>query len=588
MVKKRRLKTRLEAGTGLVAGAPPGTPALSLGQPAFLLAALTAMACVCVSVSFRLYDYDIWHHLVVGKGIWQLRSIPKVQLWTWPDYGVPNVNPEWGFEALIWPVWRLGGVMGLAAWRWATTLGAFAALWLASRRLGARGLTPFVVTVLSSLVYRQRSQVRPETLAALLFALQLWILESRRHGGSDRSPWLVPIAWIWANTHASYSIGFVMLGIHLLDAHFGPRAKVGPNPRALWLAAGAAAAVSFLNPYGWHALWRPFQYSFEWRHDAFMAGISELMPLQWNVNISNGLPLLIAGWPLLVLWRWRRVGFDLVDAATCLFFTVLAFTATRFVAPYALAAAPYVSRGVDEWVRAHRWPRWTAAPWTRAGLASCACVLVGPYEWTHYEGSLGIGFNMRRYPVAACDFMAAHGVRGRSVNSFYLGGYMLWRFWPDRERLPFMSMHPEDKTAEVRDLYLRAFSSRSGWQEFDRRYGVEYALLSRTHVDHYGLADLLDADSTWSLVFVDDVAALFVRRGGRLAPVAEKFGYRQLPAGRARLRELLDACAGDQRRLVELRQELERQASSSPLTASYRDVREAVEAMVARAGAQPP
>ena len=38
-----------------------------------------------------------------------------------------------------------------------------------------------------ALVYRQRSQIRPETIAAVWFALTLWGLETRRGGGPDQT-----------------------------------------------------------------------------------------------------------------------------------------------------------------------------------------------------------------------------------------------------------------------------------------------------------------------------------------------------------------------------------------------------------------
>src|SRR5206468_6280991 len=127
--------------------------------------------CVLLSVTFRIYDTDFWQHLVVGKAIWQMKRVPTTQLWSWPTYGAPDVNSSWGFRALIWPIWSYTGVWGLFAWRWATTLAAFGLLWAAARRMGARGLSPLFVLVLASLAYRERSQIRPETLVAVLLAL---------------------------------------------------------------------------------------------------------------------------------------------------------------------------------------------------------------------------------------------------------------------------------------------------------------------------------------------------------------------------------------------------------------------------------
>src|SRR5262249_1872583 len=161
-------------------------PPLPLTHPAVLLAIAAAAAAIVLSVSFRLADTDLWQLLVVGKATWSLHRIPTTDLWAWPHHGAPQVASSWLFRALLWPLRDLGGVGGLYAWRWASTLAAFALVWAAARRAGARGLVPLVVMVWCALVYRLRSEVRPENFAAVLFALQLWILEVRRRGGPDR------------------------------------------------------------------------------------------------------------------------------------------------------------------------------------------------------------------------------------------------------------------------------------------------------------------------------------------------------------------------------------------------------------------
>ena len=181
--------------------APVSAPPLPLGHPALVGAAVVAAACVAFTVTFRLTDSDLWQHLLVGRVIWQTHAIPMRQIWCWPTWGEPQVLPSWGFRALLWPFWTLGGTLGLFLWRWLTTLLAFGLAWAAARRMGARGLTPLVVVALGALLYRQRSQVRPETLVVVLLALEILILETRRNGGPDRSWWLPMMACAWANVH---------------------------------------------------------------------------------------------------------------------------------------------------------------------------------------------------------------------------------------------------------------------------------------------------------------------------------------------------------------------------------------------------
>lgn len=569
----RRAKPAAPAAARATASTAAPLPA---AHPAVIAVAVVAALCALVTVTFRIFDTDIWQHFTVGRAIWQTRSIPTLQLWTWPTYGDVDVNASWGFRTLLWPFWSLGGESGLFAWRWITTLAAFAISWMTARRLGARGLAPFVALVLCALVYRQRSQVRPETLVAVVMALWIWILETRRQGGPDRTWLLVPLAWLWVNVHISYHLGFLLLGMHVIDAHVAARRGTpgARGPGRLWLVGVAAFALAFVNPWGWRTLWRPFEYPLFWRNDPWFLTIAELQPLRWEVNWRNGFPLLLAGWVALQIWRarrrveGRRRGFDLVEAMVCLVFTTITLNGVRFVVFLVIAAAPFVARAFDEWVRARRWPAWTAPPWRRAAVTSAACVLLCLPEWFTTGIPPGFGIEWKLLPVRACDFMAEHGVRGRSFNTFSLGGYVLWRFWPDRERLPFVDIHPEEALPEKRRDYVYASYDHDVWREVQRKYRIDYVLISRITFAEDRLPDFLDADSTWSLVFLDDAAALFVKKGGPLDPIARRFGYTLMPAGNARLNALGEACRRDPALRARFAAELEREVRESRWNAS--------------------
>jgi hypothetical protein len=565
---------------------PPSSPR----NTATYITAGVAALCIAVTVSYRLWETDMWQHLLVGKAIWTLRHIPATNLWSWPTYGAPDVNASWGFRALIWPVWKLGGIWGLYVWRWATTLGAFAILLAASRRMGSKGLTPFLVLVVCALTWRYRANIRPETLVAVLFALQIWILETRRWGGPDRSLWLIPIAWVWANVHISYPFGFAMLGIHLVNdglraARDGGGEAYRPSFKRLGLVTLAAAAISFANPWGWRALWQPFAYLFYGRHELILQTVTELQPLSgaWTTRIRSGLPFLLVLWPLLMVLRIRRRGLDLVEILVCVLYTVLTLSAIRFAGFYALAAAPYLSRDLDEWVRARSWPRWSANDYARAGLVAVLCISACIPEWNRPGLPLGVGYDESHYPVRACDFMIEHDIGGRGFNQFYLGGYMLWRFWPDRERLPFMDVH-QSGTQEDHRRYTRVFTDPYGWGEVDKYYHFDYALLDASESEVTGdqSLEVLDVDTNFVMVFRDDAAALYVKREGRNAEIAKQFGYWYVPGGDELIRRFTVLCATDSSFREGARSELDRQIAASPLNARAKTLLANIDIMEAR------
>src|SRR5262245_32907206 len=294
-------------------------------------------------------------------------------MWSWPTFGAPEANSAWLFRTLLWPFWTLGGIPGLFVWRWITTLAAFAALCAAGRRMGARGFAPLVALVVCALIYRLRSQIRPETLVAVLMALELLILEVRRRGGADRSPWLVPIAWIWANTHLSYYLGFFLVGVYLVEDTLSGRGERAP--RLLWTRLGAVA-ISFVNPFGAQALWQPFEFALH-RNDIMYRTITELKPVDWRRYVHTALPWLVGGWIALLLRRAALRRVDRVEIALCAAFTALSLSTQRFLGFYALVATPFLMRDLGEAVSEMRVPGRVTSEWPRAVLAALACVAVG-------------------------------------------------------------------------------------------------------------------------------------------------------------------------------------------------------------------
>jgi hypothetical protein len=528
-----------------------------------ILAALVCAAIVVLSVTHSLFDADQWQHLTVGRFLWEEHSFPTTQLWTWPTYGAREVDYAWGFEALVWPFWKLGGLMGLQAWRWLTTLGVFALVWVTARRMGARGFAPLVVIMLAAMVYRIRSQVRPETIAAALLMAEIGLLEARRHGGRVPLGWLVPLAWVWANTHISWYLFFVVLGIHGVAAQLGAKRAGGPSSRGLWLAGLAGLGISLVNPSGWRTLWQPFEYWFVWRHELIYQHVGELRPVDWSTNWRNGLPVLLVLWPVLTLARPGRRAIDRVEVAMCAVFTALLLVGQRFTSFYAVVAAIYLARDLDAWGRLARVPAWAAAPWTRAGLAAAGCLLVAWPEMSRPQLPIHVGLPTDQFPIAASDFISRHDLHGRVYNPYDIGGYLGFRFWPRRDQLPFMGIHQEG-SPELRRLYLLALGDPEAWRVLEARYGFDYLVLPRHPFDANHQLAFADGDTAWARVFSDDAAHVYVRRKGPFARLAADSAYRALPASPESLLAFDQRAVRDSTLRGRMERELRREVAGSP------------------------
>jgi hypothetical protein len=528
-----------------------------------------------MSLSFRIADFDLWEHLAIGRAIWAQHRVPTTELWTWPTHGSADVNIEWGFQALLWPLWCLGHLWGVYAWNWVAAGLAFGLTFLTARTLGARGHLPLLLISIGILSYRQRSVGRPETLAAVFLSAVILLLELRRQKGLPTLRWIPLIGLLWANSHITYVLGLVVMAVYLVGdlgrRRSGSTRDRPPMARPLALTLAATIAVSFLNPFGWHALLEPFRYAFELRREPMFRGIGELMPLDWSYNLRNGLPMLMALWLALLIWRARRRRFDLTELLLFGAFTTLTVLARRLVGMWVIVAIPFMARALTEWVASRSWPAWIHASGRRAAVVAAACVLLAIPEWLRPEFRPGIGVDPMTTPARASDFIESHGIRGRAFNHFEFGSYALWRFWPDISRLPFMDIR-QAGTPELRQMYLQALGSPAGWQQLDERMKFDYVLLRRLGVQGDHLLDILDADSTWALVFADDAAALYVRVRAHAQSELLSSRYRLVPGGTARLARLPGIIAVPEAR-ERLRLELGQMIAHSPHNSSASSMR---------------
>lgn len=535
---------------------------LRIAHPLMLIVGLIATVIILASVTFDAQDPDLWHHLAVGRHIWQKHVIPSTQIWTWPSYGEPDLNYAWLFEAAVWKLWDTWSVSGLFVWRWSVTLATFGFAYAAARFLGAKNFVPFVVAALCAMSYRSRTLVRPEGVAALLLSAELAWLAARRHGRRPSLVWIGLIAVFWANTHVTYYAFFLAFGAHLLGRLLpGPSQDIA-EARSLVLIGLGCSLLMLLNPYGWRFFWEPISIWSRFRGDPITQNLGELLPVQWNQDWENGLVLIVVSWALLSIWRAVRQGPDWTEWVLLTTFLGQLSLGQRFVGVLAIVALPYLSRDLSEWLSSPRWTSRSFSPPYRALSATMCCVLLTMPELRRLP--LGASLGMTTFsPVGACDFIERNHLRGRFYNPYGLGGYLAYRFAGRREQLPFMSIHLEGGR-ELRTLYMRALTGQAGWQALDQRYKFDVLLLwqNRTVTDQ--LPMVLDRDTVWARVFSDDVACVYVRRDGPYAALARDSAYLALPADPRNLEAIGPRVESDSLFRRQLKAELERIVLSSP------------------------
>ena len=211
---------------------------------------------IFLSLCFPLYDTDFWWHLKTGEWIWQTKSVPQVDIYTFTDQGQPWIDLHWGFQLLITALYHTGGVNLVILTKAAVITAAVAVAWFA----GGRALPVWLKAatwVLPAICITGRGYERPEMLSQLFLAIWLWM--AMRVESRPRLIWLLPfIQLVWVNCHALFVLGLVVGASYVIDCisrefaqgRWGLETPTrNPSAKAIIRAGGLVVIACLANPY---------------------------------------------------------------------------------------------------------------------------------------------------------------------------------------------------------------------------------------------------------------------------------------------------------------------------------------------------
>jgi len=303
--------------------------------------------------------------------------------------------------------------------------------------------------------------------------------------------------------------------------------------------SGVALACVFINPYGvTGALFplkllsridgssRVFQTVGEFA-SPFAAGAAGASIVAFKVLVVFGAALAIAA---IVIQRRR---FDWGGLILFIGLAVLASTARRNVAVFAIGTAPFIG-GCLQTVLASRlrWQRLaTRHASTAAAVAAVASVVFGVaivtgafYRFENAPQEFGAGVIEGTFPTRAAEFARAAKLPPRLYNDMASGGYLSWDD-------PIGDGVFVDGRLEVYDTpfitsYVTGVADDAAWQADADRHGIQTAIIFHRFEPDRMLAGRLTKNDAWSLVYVDEVAAVFVRSKGNEAAIARASSLR--------------------------------------------------------------
>lgn len=499
-----------------------------MGRLASGVAQLGLTLLVVAITARQLGDFDLPMHLLNGRVMWQTDRLPHVDDFSYLHGTVRYV--EVVSVSLFHAAMAVGGTRGLQLVGGLSAASLAVAVWLQTRRFGPAGLLVTSLVVASTSTFLV---VRSSALSFPLLAWSLWALDTHRREGATRAGrralgiW-VALMFVWANTHGSVTLGLVVGAAYAAHAFAcrvaGPRSQrllpedEGRDARAAGLAWLMGVAVASVNPAGPALLPGPLRFGGKM---AVLATFSEWARPSWSFFTDHEPVLLgVLGAAVVAAMFGRDEDSRartpaLFDFAVFVLAMACASTAVRLVPLAAILLAPWIARRTARWVPTLR-PTWLAA--AGSTLLVSARAVASPVP-------LGAGFDTGHLPEGAVRWIEAHPVEGAMWNPAPFGAYLAMRLYPRHRVLV------DGRNALAYDLadIAEADSSEQDPTAFGalvRKHDITWGVTRAFEGVPAGIP-LAVASKDWTMVFLDDVSAVYVRRDGPNASLAAH-GYRVL------------------------------------------------------------
>ena len=425
-----------------------------------LLIVVTAVVLVGALVRFRMFD-DSWYTLLGGRLIAEhgLPAHDTLALWT---HGRAWVDQQWLAQIAGYGAFRLGGIRLFALCDALIVAAAFGIAILAARRRGASARAVAWIAVIVLLpFYVIASNPRAQTLAFVLFVLELWLLTGEWAERSRRLFLVLPLLVVWANVHGSVVLGAALVALRGLVELVRARGRSRRGALLLvlpWLCV-------FASPYG-------FQLAGYYRTILVGSGFSNLVT-EWaptTLNVVTAPLYLTAAGAIWLIGRSPR-SFPVYERVLLFVLIVVALSAIRNVGWFALAALVLLPRPLDEVLRAPREASRLVPVFNK--VLSVAAVLlvvaVVPSATAHAERSID-----RQYPQAAANRVASSARCLPRVAIFADVTYADWLLWavPTVDgRVAFDARLELLHRAELRSI-VRVLARVEGWRKIAARYDM--------------------------------------------------------------------------------------------------------------------
>ncbi|HEA47544.1 MAG TPA: tetratricopeptide repeat protein [bacterium] len=496
--------------------------------------------------SFTLRNDDFFHYLRTGQYVLEIKAIPHEDIFSHTAFGRPWINHGWLSGVTFYSLYHLAGLKSLILFKALVASLSFFILFRIMRQKKVNIYpvrTPFNgsrpseasngvylalgIILLAAIVVYPRLRLRPLIFSFLFLSLFYYVLHSFQHRKRNLLFFLPLLMIPWANLHAGFLAGFIIILIFCFAESLKLGVKKyfnrdwgsilsGKEIRLLLVVTLVVILTSLVNTYGYQALSYSFQLTGK---EIFMERVSEWRPIDFSrifypYWIMFGLTVLALG------LSHRKI--DFTDLTLFLVATLLSLSSRRHIELFVIFTSPILAKHLNIILK----KRMTFRPKAWLFPASLT-ILILIIAWTAIRLPSQIKIKEGLFPDKAVDFIEENELSGNLFNPSGWGGYLIWRLYP--ECRVFIDGRLLVYGERIYEEYGAIFRGEPPWEELLNRYKVDIALVdyNRKH-SRPNLRDRLYESQDWRLIYWDDESMLYIKNLPQNQALIDRFGYRFL------------------------------------------------------------
>ena len=449
---------------------------------------LLAVAWGVAIASFPLKDNSFFTHLATGRLILDEGSVPSADPYTFTARGVDWTVQSWLPSVLYATAERAAGGTGLRVLVLVLVVVAAALLWRLTA--AATSVLPRLLIAVTALVVVTGAWTERPYMVGVIGLSVVWLALD----GAVRSWVLVPLLWIWANSHGSYPFAFVLIGAVALGAAIDHRRREAGSSRladdlrrerSVFLATALGTLLAAVGPLGIE-VWT-FPLSSISRSDTLSKIVEWQSPEFTSIPDRAFLLLVLLAFAGLVRnGSWRLAVPALVFAGAAIAVQRNIVMAVVVLVPVVAASAPKLGTLTTD-TRPRLGPAFALVC---AGLAAVLAVSAVTEPVT----------SLQPYPAHAIAWLGAEGVPDadtRMATQDFVGNLLEVLDGP--VGTVFVDDRADMFPAEVFEDSGTLTAGEPQWEAVLERYDIEVVVWER----EAPMGSLLAADPDWHVVYSD-------------------------------------------------------------------------------------